>query len=182
MTTRRMRLLRGCRVLGSAFSLAVTHLMLLAQGTATASPQVEVTFYSSGSFLKGMIPGDKHAKFSGRIMDGDKQLAMLTPNHFVTFNLDPGQHTLTANSWMIASPKGGGHLKINLLPGQHYYIGAYLEPLVVASKFRVEQRSCQQAQQENKTTTPLEPKHIKDYGLARAVSQAAFPACPPAAP
>ncbi len=79
---------------------------------------------------------------------------MLPFGQFVTFNLDPGQHILTANSWMITSPVGGGHLKINLVPGQHYYVGAYLESLVIASKFRLEQRTCQEAQQDNKTTKP----------------------------
>jgi hypothetical protein len=138
--------------------------------------------YSSGSFLKSAIPGDKHAKFSGRIMDGNNQLAMLTYGQFVTFNLDPGQHILTANSWLTASPVGGGHLKINLVPGQHYYVGAYLESLVVASKFRLEQRTCQEAQQDNKTTKPLKREHIKEYGLPRAVAETSFPTCSLAAP
>lgn len=177
-----MRLLARFRLLGVAISVAVISLLSLAQDKATASQQAQVTFYSSGSFLKSAIPGEKHAKFSGRIMDGDKQLAMLTPDRFVTFNLDPGEHTLTANSWMIASPVGGGHLKIKLLLGQHYYIGTYLEQLVIASKFRVEQRSCQQAQEDNKATKPLKQEHIKEYGLARVVAEAVFPACPPPAP
>src|SRR3984885_7656876 len=177
-----MRSLVRFGFLGVALSVALTHVFSVAQVTTTVSPRVEVTFYSSGSFLKSAIPGDKHAKFSGRIMDGDKQLAMLTPDRFVTFNLDPGEHTLTANSWMIASPVGGGHLKIKLLLGQHYYIGTYLEQLVIASKFRVEQRSCQQAQEDNKATKPLKQEHIKEYGLARVVAEPLFPACPPPAP
>jgi len=167
---------------GVGLSLAFAAVSSLAQGTPTASPQVQVTFYSSGRFLRSAIPGDKHAKFSGRIMDGNNQLTMLTPDRFVTFNLDPGQHVLTANSWMIASPVGGGHLKINLVPGQHYYIGTYLESLIVASKFRVEQRTCQEAQQDNKTTKPLKQEHIKEYGLARAVTETSFPICPSTAP
>jgi hypothetical protein len=172
-----MRSLAQLRFLGVALSLVLTNLFSLAQGTTAASPQVQVTFYSSGRFLKSAIPGNKHAMFLGRIMDGNKQLAMLTPGHFVTFNLDPGQHILTANSWMIASPFGGGHLKINLVPGQHYYVGTYLESLVVASKFRVEQRTCQEAQEDNKTTKPLSREHIKEYGLASAVAATSFPTC-----
>jgi len=111
----RMGSLVRFRFVGVGLSFAFAAVSSLAQGT-TASPQVQVTFYSSGSFLRSAIPGDKHAKFAGRIMDGNNQLAMLTPNQFVTFNLDPGQHVLAANSWMIASPVGGGHLKINLVP------------------------------------------------------------------
>jgi hypothetical protein len=103
---------------------------------------------------------------------------MLTPGHFITFNLDPGPHTLAANSWMIPSPEGGGHLKIDLVPGQHYYIGTWLEPLFIAPKFRIEQRTCQQAQQDNKSAKPLEQKHIKEYGLARVVVESSFPTCP----
>ncbi len=58
------------RFSGVALSVALTHVFSLAQVTTIASPQAEVTFYSSGSFLKSAIPGDKHAKFSGRIMVG----------------------------------------------------------------------------------------------------------------
>jgi hypothetical protein len=163
-----------------ALSIALAPSCSVAQ--ATTSPQVEVTFYSSGSFLKSAIPFNKHAKFAGRIMDGDNQLAMLMYGRFVTFKLEPGEHTLTANSWMIASPLAGGHLKINLVPGQHIYIGAYLESLTVASRFRLEQRTCQEAQQDNKTTKPLKPEHIKEYGLPRAVTEASFPVCPPVMP
>jgi len=65
----------------------LTHVISLAQLTTKPAAPVEVTFYSSGSFLKSAIPGDKHAKFAGRIMDGDHQLAMLTFGQFVTFNL-----------------------------------------------------------------------------------------------
>jgi hypothetical protein len=159
-----------------ALSIALAPACSVAQ--ATTSPQVEVTFYSSGSFLKSAIPFNKHAKFAGRIMDGDNQLAMLMYGRFVTFKLDPGEHTLTANSWMIASPLAGGHLKINLVPGQHFYVGAYLESLTVVSRFRLEQRTCQEAQQDK----PLKPEHIKEYGLPRAVTGASFPVCPPVRP
>ena len=144
---------------------------------ATTSPQVEVTFYSSGSFLKSAIPFNKHAKFAGRIMDGDNQLAMLTSGRFITFKLDQGEHTLTANSWIVDSPFAGGHLKINLVSGKHFYVGAYLESLTVASRFRLEQRTCEEAQLDNKTTKPLKVEHIKEYGLSRAVTEASFPPC-----
>jgi hypothetical protein len=79
---------------------------------------------------------------------------------------------------MFTSPAGGGHIKVNLLPKQHYYYATYQEDLGPVPGFRIEQHSCQQAQQENRTAKPLEQKHIKDYGLARAVADAAFPACP----
>ncbi len=167
-------------LLFSSFAVCLASALLtgVAQGTTAVVPQVQVTFYSSGSFLKSAMPGYKYGKFSGRIMDEKGQLAMLTPGHFITFNLDPGQHILSANSWMIPSPEAGGHLKIDLVSGRHYYIGTYLEPLFVASKFRIEQRTCQEAQQDNKSAKPLEQKHIKEYGLARVVVESSFPTCP----
>jgi hypothetical protein len=142
------------------------------------SPKVPVTFYSSGSFLKGSIPGYKYGKFAGRIMDGHQQLAMLEPDRFVTFNLDPGEHTFTANTWMISSPAGGGHIKLDLVPGQHYYVGAYIRTFPLVADFRMEQRSCQQAQDDNRKTKPLDQKHLRDYGSARVLSETTFPACP----
>jgi hypothetical protein len=102
-----------------AFLVALSTPSSPAQSTLPAPQQAQVTFYSSGSAWS-QLPGEKHGLFSGRIMDGKNQLAMLLPERFVTFNLDPGQHTLTATSWMASGPAGGGHLKINLLAGQHY--------------------------------------------------------------
>jgi len=51
---------------------------------------------------------------------------------------------------MIPRPQGGGHVTIDLVVSQHYYIGTYLQGLVLAPNFRIEQRSCQEAQQDNK--------------------------------
>jgi hypothetical protein len=164
------------RFLGLVVCLMSVHQSLLAQGTPATAAQV--TFYSTGSFLKAAAPGYKYGKFVGRIMDEYDQLAMLTPGHFVTFNLDPGKHTFSANSWMIPRPEGGGHLEIDLVAGKHYYVGAYLESLVLISTFRMEQRTCEQAQQDNKNSKPLDRKHLRDYGLARVLAETSFPTCP----
>ena len=89
----------------------LSHLSSLAQSPPVAPPQAQVTFYSGGSLLKSQIPADKHGTFVGRIMDGHQQLAMLMPDRFVTFNLDPGEHILAANGWVRGDPVGRGHLK-----------------------------------------------------------------------
>ena len=59
-----------------AISVVALPFFSLAQGTTTALQQVPVTFYSSVSFLKSAIPGEKHAKFSGRIMDVSRRALM----------------------------------------------------------------------------------------------------------
>jgi hypothetical protein len=166
------------RLLGVAFSIFVFAHAAWTQSKTVGPPQVQVTFYSSGSFLKAAIPGYKYGNFAGRIMDEYDQLAMLTPGHFITFELDPGPHTFSANTWMLPRPEGGGHLTIDLVAGQHYYIGTYLQSLVLVSNFRIEQRTCQEAQQDNKTTQPLDQKHLNKYGIARVVTETSFPTCP----
>jgi hypothetical protein len=93
---------------------------ILGQQTSPGSAQAQVTFYSNGNFAKSILPGYKYGKFNGRIMDEYDQLAMLTPGHYVTFNLDPGEHTFSNNSWMIPRPEGGGHVKVDLVGGKHY--------------------------------------------------------------
>jgi len=111
-------------------------------------------------------------------MDEYDQLARLTPGYFVTFNLDPGPHTFSSNSWLIARPEGGGHLEITLVAGQHYYIATYLQPLLLVSNYRLEQRTCEEATQDNVNAKPLDRKHLKNYGQPRVFVETSFPACP----
>jgi hypothetical protein len=172
-----MRLLAVCRGAAAALCLLAFGDHLRAQAAPAAPQQVQVTFYSSGSLLKGGLPGYKYGAFTGRIMDEYDQLAMLTPGHFVTFNLDPGPHTLSVNAWLLATPKGGGHVKLNLVPGRHYFIATFLESYLYVSRFRIEERTCEQAQQDNMETTPLDRKHLKSYGQPRVADDSAFPAC-----
>ena len=115
--------------------------------------------------------------FNGRIMDEYDQLAMLLPGRFITFHLDAGPHTFSANSWMVSRPEGGGHLNLDLVAGKHYYIGAYLEQLVVWGQPRLEQRTCEQARDDNEKTKRLDEKHLKKYGKERLVAEASFPSC-----
>jgi hypothetical protein len=83
---------------------------------------------------------------------------------------------------MIASPIAGEYLEVNLVLGQHLYVGAYLESLTADSRFRLELRTCQEAQQDNETTRRLDPEHIKECGLLRAVNEVSFPLCHPVTP
>jgi hypothetical protein len=170
------------RIAALCLTLVIAWVPTLSLAQSPAPPTAKVTFYSSGSMWKASIPFYKHGQFAGRIMDGDKQLAMLRPGKFVTFNLDPGEHTLAANSWMIASPVAGGRLKIKLEPGQHYYVGAYIETVNIVTIFRLEEHTCEKAQLDNKTTKPLKTEHIKDYGRPREATETVFPPCAPVTP
>ncbi len=150
----------------------------LTQQTSATGDGAQVTFYSTGSFAKTILPGYKYGKFRGRIMDEYEQLAMLTPGHYVTFNLDPGEHTLSNNSWLIPRPEGGGHAKVTLIGGKHYYIATFLRSVPIGWDFRMEVRTCEQAQKDNEHAKPLEPEHLKEFGKARVVTETTFPTCP----
>lgn len=139
--------------------------------------QALVTFFSSGHFLKSAAPGYKHGKFTGRIMDEHDQLAMLTFDCFVTFHVDAGPHTFSANSWLLPRPDTGGHLKLDLVAGKHYFIGAYSQSFLYYTRFRLEEHTCQEAKEQNESTKPLDPEHLKDYGKNKYMAETAFPAC-----
>lgn len=139
--------------------------------------QALVTFFSTGHFLNSAVPGNKHGEFIGRIMDKDGQLAMLTSDHFVTFRVDAGPHTFSANSWMLATPQTGGHLKLDLVAGKHYFIGAYTQSFLYYTRFRLEEHTCQEAKRQNESTEPLDPKHLKDHGKTMYVPETVFPDC-----
>jgi hypothetical protein len=151
----------------------------ISQTVTSPEPKAQVTIYSSGNFLKAAMPGYKYGDFIGRIFDEYDQLAYLRPGYFVTFDLDPGPHTFSANTWLSSRPEGGGHLTIDLVANHHYYVGTYTEttPLLVISAFRLEQRTCQQAIDDNLHTKPLDPKQLKKYGQATAVAETSFPRC-----
>lgn len=172
-------------VLGIGISLLLSiSTSTLSQTVTPPAPKAQVTFYSSGSFLKADIPGYQYGAFVGRIFDEYDQLAMMRPGYFITFNLDPGPHTFSANSWMSPRPEGGGHLTVDLVANRHYYVGTYTEntPLLVISTFRLEQRTCQQADDDNLNTKPLDAKHLKKYGHATVVAEPSFPRCANANP
>jgi hypothetical protein len=166
------------------FCLSLFALSGFAQDKTAEPPQALVTFYSTGSFWKTGIPGYKHGNFVGLIFDEYDELALIRPGHFITFKLDVGPHTFSANSWMFASPEGGGHLKVDLVAAQHYYIATYYSgtPLVVVAIPRLENRGCADAQKDTAKATPLDPKHRRKYGAGRVVDEATFPPCPALSP
>lgn len=99
--------------------------LTLAQGAPASTSEAQVTFYSTGSFWKTAKPYYRHGLFKGLIFDGQEPFAQMKGGRFVTFTFPPGEHIFSANYWLYKSPKGGAHLKLDLMPGQHYYIGTY---------------------------------------------------------
>jgi hypothetical protein len=163
-----------------AISFALVALPTFAQDKSADPPQALVTFYSSGNPWLGGLPGYKHGVFTGRLFDEYDELAFIWPGQFITFKLDAGPHTFSANSWMVHSPKGGGHLELDLVAGRHYYIATFFsQAAVVVPLPLLEKRSCEEAQKESAKAVPLRPKHLKHYAADRVVDETTFPACPP---
>jgi hypothetical protein len=157
---------------------AVLPLSARAQTSPTAPLQAQVTFYSTGSFWKGGLPGYKHGVFVGLLFDDKAPLAHMKPGRFVTFTFAPGPHTFSTNYWVHRSPSGGAHLKLDLVAGQHYYVGTYFETDVVVSLPRIELTSCLNAQRDAAKAKPLEQKNIEKPALSVATTETSFPSCP----
>ena len=147
-----------------------------AQDTPPTPSPVQVTFYSSGKTFM-MLPGSR-AAFMGKVFDENRELALLGRHRFVTFNLAPGIHVLSSNWWLTTGPAGSTHLTINLVAGIHYYISTSFEEYgLAASKIIMKEVTCEDAQQANVDTKPLEQKHLKPDGIALALTQTTFPQC-----
>ena len=88
------------------------------QSASSHSDKALVTFFASGHFLKSAAPGYKYGMFTGRIMERDDQLAMLVSDCFVTFLVDAGSQTFSANSWLFPTPEMGGSPRIEARCGE----------------------------------------------------------------
>jgi hypothetical protein len=147
-----------------------------AQDTPPAPSPVQVTFYSSGKTFM-TLPGSR-AAFVGKVFDEDRELALPGRRRFVTFNLAPGIHVLSSNWWLTTGPAGGTHLTINLVAGIHYYISTSFEEAGLGgTKIIMKEVTCEDAQQANVDTKPLEQKHLRPDGIASALTQTTFPQC-----
>jgi hypothetical protein len=124
-----------------------------------------------------LLPGSR-AAFAGKVFDGDNQLALMGKRRYVTFSLPVGLHVLSSNWWMTTGPAGGSHITINLLADHHYYISTSFEEMGLGgTRMVVKEVSCEEAQQANSNTKPLEQKHLKQLGIATVVAETTFPQC-----
>lgn len=154
----------------------------LAQGPPVASPSAQVTFYSHGVTILGGLPGHDPAAFKGRLFDADHQLAFMEPGHFITFNMAPGLHTLSATWWTTKHSNSGAHITLNLVEGKQYFI----ETMVLNSGFmfgsvslKIREVTCETAERDNTHSKPLEATHLRSDGVPIALPSTTFPPCAP---
>jgi len=163
-----------------AVLIAATLLVLTAQSHADDPDSALVTFYSNGSLLRQGLPGLKHSSFNGAIFDGERRLAVLRHNRFVTLRLPTGQHLFSA-SYTGKHPADNSQLTLVLAKGAQYFIRVESESrgvvVVDFPKGLLEVVGCQKAQEEGTQLQPLESKHIAPEMRAHTPSNVSLPSC-----
>jgi hypothetical protein len=145
------------------------------QGTAPATSDAQVTFYSNPVTLTGGLTLDHLAAFKGRIFDGEHQLAFLEPHRFVTFRVVPGLHRFTATSWMVEQPDPGAHVMMNIEAGHQYFMECGTNTF--GPIFVIREVSCAKASEANSKARPLEAVHLRTDGMRLFIPQNSFPPC-----
>lgn len=164
--------------------LPVLALLSFASESKIIAQEALVTFYTHGTSLSGM-PGTKHGVFFGGIYDGDQAIVyfhegfVVKNDRFVTFHLPAGDHDFSAS--YSKRPAKEHHIRVALEPGHHYFFRASSESsgviVVESEKGRLDQVSCQTAQDEAHSLKPLNPKHQTPILLSSRSRQADFPKC-----
>jgi hypothetical protein len=154
----------------------------------TLAQNATVTFYSPGSAAKSVLKesftfkGD--AAFIGSIFDGDRKLAGITPNTFVTFLLPAGPHAFFAHSCTALHsfpdhPDPSSQSQMTLTNGEHYCVRVseeYKSALTVAIKSKLESVPCDQANNEAPHAKPVAMKHVEKDMQSLLDKSTSFPA------
>lgn len=146
------------------------------QNTSEPPSRALVTFYSNHVTILGGTVGHRWGAFKGRLFDHDNQLTFMEPGRFITFQVSPGVHVFTANSWMSRHANHGKHVTVDVSAGRRYFIetGSFAGEPVFGIRFV----NCQFARSEGASLKPLEAVHIRPAGKSIAVFETSFPSCP----
>lgn len=175
-TGRFRRTTRGRRIpfLALAFLLLSCPLLAFAQ-TAT------VTFYTpfaTPSRLVGQFTGlGKTAPALGMIYDGDRTLAHIVPNRFVTFLLPAGQHTFSAMAQVPRRPDKDHMVPVELKAGEHYFFRLTNRNKTFLIETELAAVDCATAATESLKSLPLDPKEVSEDMRSLLSPASALPAC-----
>jgi len=149
------------------------------------APDATVTFYSKGSMLTSGLPGTKHGIFYGSIFDGNQRLVtfyegvFIKNGRFLTVHLPVGEHNFIATN--SKQPKNEQRNPTLLEAGKHYFFRAQNESSGIVilewEKARLDQVSCEVAQEEASRAKPLHPKLPPTSLATMRVSIEAIPSC-----
>lgn len=155
--------------------------LLLACPLLTFSQTATVTFYTpfvTPSHLVGQFTGlGKTAPALGRIYDGDRTLAHIVPNRFVTFQLPAGQHVFSAMAQVPRRPDKEHLVPVELKAGEHYFFQLTNKNRTFLIETDLAAVDCATAAKESMKSLPLDPKDVSE-DLRSLLSPAnALPAC-----
>jgi hypothetical protein len=174
----RFRRATSCRRLpfvALAFFLLACPLRPFAQ-TAT------VTFYTpfvTPSHLVGQFTGlGKTAPGLGRIYDGDRTLAHIVPNRFVTFLLTAGPHTFSAMAQVPRRPDKDHMVTVELKAGEHYFFRLTNRNKTFLIETDLAAVDCATAATESMKSLPLDPKEVAEDMRGLLSPTNTLPACP----
>lgn len=149
-----------------------------AQASALQAQDAEVTFYSNGSLASALIlPTTKHGAFYGAIFDGNERLAILKHEQFFTVRVPSGHHVFSA-SFRKKHPAKNALLRLDLGPGARYFVRVVAEyGVIVGSKPRLDEVSCQLAHREGGQDQPINAKDIAPGARSEVVALTSMPPC-----
>ena len=155
--------------------------VLLACPLLTFCQTATVTFYTpfvTPSHLVGQFTGlGKTAPALGRIYDGDRTLAHIVPNRFVTFLLPAGQHTFSAMAQVPRRPDKDHMVTVELKAGEHYFFRLTNRNKTFLIETELATVDCATAATESMKSLPLDPKEVSEDMRSLLSPANAFPAC-----
>jgi hypothetical protein len=155
--------------------------LLLSCPLLTFSQTATVTFYTpfvTPSHLVGQFTGlGKTAPALGRIYDGDRTLAHIVPNRFVTFLLPAGPHTFSAMAQVPRRPDKDHLIPVELKAGEHYFFRLTNRNKTFLIETELATVDCATAATESMKSLPLDPKEVSEDMRNLLSPVNAFPAC-----
>ena len=160
--------------------LTLAFFLLLCPWLAVAQ-SASVTFYTpfvTPSHLVGQFTGlGKTAPALGRIYDGDRTLAQIVPNRFVTLMLPAGQHIFSAMAQVPRRPDKEHMVTVELKAGEHYFFRLTNRNKTFLIETDLAAVDCATATKESTKSLPLDPKDVSEdmRGLLSLID--ALPTC-----
>ncbi len=158
-------------------------LIAIVSAMSCAAQTASLTFYSPSISIKSaaaVFAPKSEQPFGGLqggwLFDGSQRLARVRAGRFVTFHLNPGEHTFTD-----AGPTGSSKksLVINVKDGGQYCVRLFAKMvnLDVYSQWQnqIEEISCQQAQREAAHLKPIETKRVDPAVRTQLDTATTFP-------
>jgi len=159
--------------------------LTLSLSAAAQEPGV-VTIYAAGEWTKatvakailGTVKGD--APSIANLFDGKEKLAYITPGRYLSIQLAPGIHTLTA-SREFDHPDGKAPVELSVEQGVHYFYrmrtSRKMTPLGQKLTGRLDPVTCKEARDEAASHKPIATDRVEKSKRAALVDTASFPAC-----